>query len=82
MKQSIIIIAEHMEGQVRPVTYELVECALRLQRITTMPIKILILGEDIGELAREIAQNSGQEVSAIQVPDLVVVQWRDLPEPA
>jgi len=69
-EQSIIIIAEHMEGQVRPVTYELVECALRLQRISPMPIKILILGKDVGELAREIAQNSGQEVSAIQVPDL------------
>ena len=52
---SIIVIAEHMEGQVRPVTYELVECAFRLQRITALPIKIIIMGEAVGELAREIA---------------------------
>jgi electron transfer flavoprotein alpha subunit len=70
MRQSIIVIAEHMESQVRPVTYELVEFALRLQRITTMPIKILILGKDVGELAREIAQNSGLGICAIQAPGL------------
>ncbi len=69
-QQSIIVIAEHLEGRVRPVTYELVECASRLQRISDMPIKIFIAGEDVGGLAREIAQNSGQEVRAIQVPDL------------
>ena len=71
MKASIIVIAEHFEGRIRPVTYELVACALMLQRITAMPIKIFILGEDVAGLAREIAQNSEQDVSAIQVPDLV-----------
>jgi electron transfer flavoprotein alpha subunit len=83
MKQSIIVIAEHMEGQVRPVTYELVECALRLQGNTTMPIKVIILGEDVTDLAREIAENSGQDVSAIQVPGLVEYHgeaYRDLLE--
>lgn len=69
-EQSIIVIAEHMEGQVRPVTYELVECALRLQGASVMPIKIFILGEDVGDLANEIAQNSGREVNAVQVPGL------------
>jgi electron transfer flavoprotein alpha subunit len=70
-EQSIIVIAEHMEGQVRPVTYELVECALRLQGNTMMPIKVFILGEDVADLAREIAENSGQDVSSIQAPGLV-----------
>ncbi len=69
-EQSIIVIAEHMEGQVRPVTYELVECAIRLQGTTAMPIKVFILGEDVGDLADEIAQHSGQDVSAVQVQDL------------
>ena len=83
MKQSIIVIAEHMEGQVRPVTYELVECALRLQDTTTLPIKVIILGEDVGDLALEIAQNSAQDVSAVQVPGLMEYHgetYRDLLE--
>jgi electron transfer flavoprotein alpha subunit len=83
MKQSIIVIAEHMEGRVRPVTYELVECALRLQSTTTMPIKVFILGEDVADLAREIAESSGQDVSSVQVPGLAEYQgevYRDLLE--
>ena len=70
-EQSIIVIAEHMEGQVRPVTYELVECALKLQANATMPIKVIILGDDICDLAREIADNSRQDVSAVRVQGLV-----------
>ncbi|MBW2411654.1 MAG: hypothetical protein JRF72_17800, partial [Deltaproteobacteria bacterium] len=58
MKSSIIVIAEHMEDQVRPVTYELVECALRLQATTAIPIKVIILGDRVGDLAREIADTS------------------------
>lgn len=70
IKKSIIVIAEHFEGRIRPVTYELVAFALRLQRITAMPIKIFILGQDAAGLGREISQDSGQDVCAIQVPDL------------
>ncbi len=70
MKSSIIVIAEHMEGQVRPVTYELVECALRLQATTAMPIKVIILGHHVGDLAREIADTSCQDVSAVRVQGL------------
>jgi electron transfer flavoprotein alpha subunit len=82
-EKSIIVIAEHMEGQVRPVTYELVECALRLQGISALPIKIIILGQDARDLANEIAQNCGQEVSLAQVPGLAEYQgeiYRDLLE--
>ena len=71
MKASIIVIAEHFDNQVRPVTYELVTFALTLQRATGLPIKVIILGEDVTEFAEEIAQHSGANVSAIQVPDLI-----------
>jgi electron transfer flavoprotein alpha subunit len=83
MKKSIIVIAEHMEGQVRPVTYELVESALRLQGTTSLPIKVIILGADVYDLAREIARNSGQDVSAVQVQGLAEYHgetYRDLLE--
>jgi electron transfer flavoprotein alpha subunit len=70
MASSIIVIAEHFEGQTRPVTYELIACAVKLQRFKPLPIKVMILGDDVAELAREIAEISGQDVRAIQVPSL------------
>jgi electron transfer flavoprotein alpha subunit len=70
MKPSIIVVAEHFEGRVRPVTYELVAFALKLRVSEAMPIKVIILGEDVAGLAREISQHSGQDVFAIQVPEL------------
>ena len=70
-KASIIVIAEHFDKQIRPVTYELVAFARTLHRVTGLPIKVIILGEDVAGLAKEIALHSGANVSAIQVPDLV-----------
>ena len=50
MNQSIIVIAEHEGGRVRPVTYELVAFALKLKRSEAMPIKVIILGEEVATL--------------------------------
>lgn len=70
MEQSIIVIAEHLDGQIRQVTYELIACAVKLQRFKSLPIKVMVMGDDVAGLAREIAQNSGQDIMAIQVPNL------------
>jgi electron transfer flavoprotein alpha subunit len=69
MNQSIIVIAEHSEGRIRPVTYELVAFALRLGHSEAIALKVIVLGEDIEGHAREIAQHTGQDVIAIQVPE-------------
>jgi electron transfer flavoprotein alpha subunit len=71
MERSLIVIAEHSEDRVKPITYELVSCALKLQQIQPLAIKVIILGAQVSKLAREIARNSGQEVIAIQAPDLI-----------
>ena len=71
MERSLIVIAEHSEGRVKPITYELVSCALELQQIQPLAIKVIILGAQVSKLARKIARNSGQEVIAIQAPDLI-----------
>jgi electron transfer flavoprotein alpha subunit len=70
MEQTIIVIAEHIEGQIKQITYELIACAVKLQRFKSLTIKVMILGDDVTGPAREIAQISGQDVMAIQVPNL------------
>jgi electron transfer flavoprotein alpha subunit len=70
MEKSIIVIAEYFDGQIKQVTYELIACAVKLQRFKMLPIKVMILGDDVARPAREIAQISGQDVMAIQVPNL------------
>jgi electron transfer flavoprotein alpha subunit len=70
MEQSVIVIAEHYEGQIRPVTYELIACAAKLQQFRQLTIMVMILGDDVAGLAREIAETSGQDVVAVQVPTL------------
>jgi electron transfer flavoprotein alpha subunit len=70
MEQSIIVIAEHLDGQIKPITYELIACAVKLQRFRMLPIQLVILGDDVAGPAREIAQVSGQDIMAIQVPNL------------
>jgi len=71
MAKSIIVVAEHFEGQIKPVTYELVACAITLQQIKPLPIKVIILGDDVAGLAREIAEISGQDVLGVRVPHLI-----------
>ena len=70
MEQSIIVIVEHLDGQIKPITYELIACAVKLQRFRMLPIQLVILGDDVAGPAREIAQVSGQDIMAIQVPNL------------
>ncbi len=71
MKQTIVVIVEHSAGQIRPVTHELVSCAQRLQQDKTTAIKAIILDNSPAELAREIADTWGLEVTAVRIPGLV-----------
>ena len=70
MEKQIIVIAEHAQGQISPVTYELVAFAKKLQTAISLNIKVIILGTDIMEPARDIAQYSGLEVVAFEIPQL------------
>ncbi len=70
MRNSIVVIAEHTDGLVRPVTYELIAFACKLQQLTQQAIRVLILGADVLNLARDIANQSSLDVTAFEVPDL------------
>ena len=71
MPPGIVVIAEHANGQVMPVVYEIISFATKLQRsAATHSIKILLLADDAENPARELAERSGLDVSAIQIPQM------------
>ena len=70
MQDGILIIAEHADGRLKPVTYELLGFAGKLQHLTSQPVGVLLLGEDVLPLAEEIANKSSLDVTAFEGPDL------------
>ncbi len=67
---SIVVVAEHFEGKIRPITYELVHFAEALQQVSPAPIKILVLGEKVETLAKSLAGTTGKDVLGIHAPQL------------
>jgi electron transfer flavoprotein alpha subunit len=70
MTNKIVVIAEHAEGRINPVTFELVAFAKRLPEAKSLAIQVLILGAEIQSLAREIAEECGLDVTGFEVPDM------------
>ena len=69
--QFIVIIAEHVEGQIRPITYELAAFGHSLQNeMASSDIKIIVIGDAIDEMAEIMARKTGFGVFAIRVPGL------------
>jgi electron transfer flavoprotein alpha subunit len=70
MSNGIIVIAEHSDGQVKSVTYELIAFAAKLQAAASLPVRVLILGAEVLNLAEEIAAESGFEVLGFEIADM------------
>ncbi|MBT8370493.1 MAG: electron transfer flavoprotein subunit alpha/FixB family protein, partial [Deltaproteobacteria bacterium] len=71
MGNSIVVIAEHAESQIRPVTYEIISFAKKLQRSThSIPVKVLLLADEVKNPAHELADKSGLDVTAVQIPEM------------
>jgi electron transfer flavoprotein alpha subunit len=70
MTRPIIVIAEHLEGKLRPATYELIAFALELRQIIPAPIQVLILGNDPEKMAPIIAAKTGLDVIGIHESNL------------
>jgi electron transfer flavoprotein alpha subunit len=71
MSSTIVVIAEHCEGKLKPVTFELAAVALKLQQRKPGVIKAVILGNDVEEMALKLSQASGLDVIGIEIPGLV-----------
>ena len=70
MSSSIYIIAEHFDGKIRPVTYELAAFAQNIQMEQPADISFVLLGDAIEAMADEIAQMTGIDVLALKIPAL------------
>jgi electron transfer flavoprotein alpha subunit len=70
MPKKVVVIADHAGGQVNPATYELIALAGRLQQAESPTVKVFILGAEVRVLAKEIADQSGLEVTALEIPGM------------
>ena len=70
MKQTIVIIIEHFNGQINPVSHELVGFAQKLQQITASAIRAVVLDAHPSALAGEMADTWGLDVTAVRVQGL------------
>lgn len=67
---SIVILAEHDEGGIRPTTWEGLTLAREIQLYLPGPIRICILGDLIRTAAEQLAAQAGEEVLAVRIPGL------------
>ncbi len=65
MNSEIIIIADQNDGEITPVTYELITGARVLQQLTDSIIKIIMIGCEISDTARELSKQSGLDILVI-----------------
>jgi electron transfer flavoprotein alpha subunit len=73
MPNGIVVMAEHANGQIRPVVYETISFAKKLQNSgPRYPIKILLLADEVDNPARELAERSGLDVTAVRIPEMDV----------
>jgi len=72
MTTKIAVIAEHADGRIKPVTFELIAFAKKLAEAKSSTIQVLILGVEIQRLAQEIADVSGLDVEGFEIPGMPV----------
>jgi len=71
MGNNVVVVAEHVDGQIRPVTYELVAFAKKLQRTTrSISIQVILLADEVKGLAQNMADNTGLDVIAVRIPEM------------
>jgi len=70
MTQYIAVIAEHADGRIKPVTFELIAFAKELPEAKFIAIQVVILGTEIQSLAQEIADESGLDVVGFEIPGM------------
>ncbi|MBM4327716.1 MAG: electron transfer flavoprotein subunit alpha/FixB family protein [Deltaproteobacteria bacterium] len=68
--RSILAVAEHAQGRVKPSGYEVIACALRLESFRQLRVLVVLIGDQPEAPAREIFQRTGLDVIAVQTPGL------------
>jgi len=72
MVKKIAIIAEHGNGMVKPITYELYTMAKKIQELSPLKydIQFFIIGQDTEFLAHSISENTGKNTHSVSIPGL------------
>jgi len=71
MGSNIVVIAEHGDGRVKPVTYEIIAFARKLQRCAGLDgLQVLLLTDETDQPARVVADRAGVDVTVLQIPGL------------
>ncbi len=68
MQKNIIVIGEHQDGRVKPVTYEAIALARQLQHEEQTRLRVVILGAGVQPCAAAIAATAGCDVLAVSLP--------------
>ena len=70
MEKKIAIIAEHENGKVKPITYELYTMAKKIQELSPKKheIQFFILGQDTELLAHSISADTGENTHSVNIP--------------
>lgn len=68
IRDEVIVIAEHVDGTVMPVTYELISCANQMAGMLKLPVRVFVTGHDPRSLALEISGKAGVDVVAVVNP--------------
>jgi len=62
----IVVVAEHRDGRLKGITWEVIGLGQKLAEQLNQELKIVLIGRQIGEVAGQIAQKCGQQVLAVQ----------------
>ncbi len=65
MKPKILVVVEHWEGQVKPISWEAIELGRRIAEQKNSEINLVICGYEIENLAAEISEKTGLEILTI-----------------
>jgi electron transfer flavoprotein alpha subunit len=62
---SILLVAEVQNGRIREASFELVSFARKIAEASGREVRSLVLGKNVGDLAKEVAARGGGDVSVV-----------------
>lgn len=68
--KGIVVYVDHVDGDIHPVTYELIGKARELAGVTKEPVYALFMGQGISEKSRELLHYGTDQVYVYDEPEL------------
>lgn len=69
MNKTILILAEHDEGDLKPITWELATFAFKLKEVNPARVVAVVVGKNIEETAHRLSAETGIDVAVLQPAD-------------